>query len=87
MYIVLAKLLWAFDILPPLDDAGNEVHVDTSDAAFDSEGGLTTTKVYNLRWKPRNGEFAETVIKEAKDAKKNGYLLRGVKVGEGGVEV
>ncbi|EAT87902.2 hypothetical protein SNOG_04142 [Parastagonospora nodorum SN15] len=35
MFIVLAKLLWAFDILPPLDEAGREVRVDTSDAAFD----------------------------------------------------
>ncbi len=87
MFIVLAKMLWAFDILPPLDDAGKEINVDTSDEAFDSEGALTTTKPYSVRWRVRNEQVRKVVLREAAEAKKNGYVLRGVKVGEDGVEV
>jgi cytochrome P450 len=45
MFIVLAKLLWAFDMLPPLDRKGTPVKVDTSDEAFDPEGSTTMAKV------------------------------------------
>lgn len=66
MFIVLAKLLWAFDIRPPVDAAGNEMKVDLSDDAF----------------KPG----ANTIPKSFRAAKRDGSVLRGVKVREGGVE-
>lgn len=55
MFIVLAKLLWGFEMLPPLDGEGREVEVevDTSDDAFDDEGGMTSARVYGVRWKVR----------------------------------
>ncbi|KAH7345895.1 cytochrome P450 76C3 [Pyrenochaeta sp. MPI-SDFR-AT-0127] len=87
MFIVLAKLLWAFDILPPLDDAGREIQVDTSDEAFDAAGSMTSAKVYRVRWRVRSEKVAEAVLKEAADARRDGYVLRGAKVGEEGVEV
>lgn len=87
MFIVLAKLLWAFDILPPLGEAGNQMPVDTSDAAFESEGAMTTAKVYKVRWIPRSEKAVETVLKEAQVARRDGYVLRGVKVSENGMEV
>ncbi|KAH8732630.1 cytochrome P450 76C3 [Phaeosphaeriaceae sp. PMI808] len=87
MFIVLAKLLWAFDMLPPLDDMGREVVVDTSDEAFDSEGAMTTAKVYGVRWIARSGDVERTIMCEAERARKMGYVLRGVKVTEHGVEI
>ncbi|KAF2831810.1 cytochrome P450 76C3 [Ophiobolus disseminans] len=87
MFIVLAKLLWAFEMLPPLDADGKEVAVDTSDEAFDAEGGMTTAIAYRVRWKVRSGGVRGVVLAEAAEARREGYVLRGVKVGEGGVEV
>jgi cytochrome P450 len=87
MFIVLAKLLWAFDILAPLDDEGNEVQVDTSDEAFDAAGSTTMAKPYRVRWKVRNEDMANTILREAAEARSNGYVLRGVRVGEEGVEL
>lgn len=86
MFIVLAKLLWAFDILPPLDDVGTPMQVDTSDAAFDPEGSTTMAKVYKVRWRVRSDGIRKVVEREAAEARRNGYVLRGVKVGEEGVE-
>jgi cytochrome P450 len=86
MFIVLAKLLWAFEILPPIDGEGREVQVDTSDGAFESEGSTTMAKVYQVRWRVRSQGVMKAVEREAEDARRDGYTLRGVKVGEEGVE-
>lgn len=87
MFIVLAKLLWAFDILPPLDEAGREVKVDTSDAAFDSDGSMTSAKEYKIRWRVRSGAIKEVLERDVMEARRAGYTLRGVKVGEEGMEL
>lgn len=87
MFIVLAKLLWAFDVLPPLDDAGREVEVDTSDGAFDAVGSTTMSKSYNLRWMIRSEQIKDTILREAAEARRDGYVLRGVRVSEEGVEL
>ena len=87
MYVVLAKLLWAFNILPPIDEVGKEVQLDTSDTAFQNAGGATLAKVYKVRWVVRNEEVKDTILREAEEARRNGYVLRGVKVNEEGVEV
>ncbi|KAF1842792.1 cytochrome P450 76C3 [Cucurbitaria berberidis CBS 394.84] len=87
MFIVLAKVLWAFDILPPIGQDGQEEVVDTSDDAFDPAGSTTMPKPYRVRWKVRSEKIRETILKEAQEAKRNGYVLRGVKVGEEGVGV
>jgi cytochrome P450 len=83
MFIVLAKLLWAFEILPSIDGA----KVDTSDDAFDPEGSTTMAKVYSVRWRVRSERIRSVVEKEVMEAKRDGYTLRGVKVGEEGVEL
>jgi hypothetical protein len=87
MFVVLAKLLWAFHILPPLDQQGNEVQVDTSDEAFDAVGSTTMAKPYRVRWKVRSEEIKNTIMREAAEARRDGYVLRGVRVGEEGVEL
>jgi hypothetical protein len=61
--------------------------VDTSDEAFDPEGSTTMAKVYKIRWKVRSEKIKQVVLKEAADAHKTGYMLRGTKVCEDGVEL
>ncbi|KAF2109514.1 cytochrome P450 [Lophiotrema nucula] len=85
MFIVLAKLLWAFDILPPLDADGREMDVDLSDNAFET-GGNTVPKPYRARFRVRNEEVRNKIGREAVEAKREGYALRGGKVTEEGVE-
>lgn len=85
MFIVLAKLLWAFDIRPPVDENGAEMEVDLSDDAFEP-GANTISKPYEVRWLPRSEEVKQTVEREAAEARRYGYVLRGVKVGEEGIE-
>jgi cytochrome P450 len=86
MFIVLAKLLWAFDILPPLGADGKEEKVDLSDLAFET-GGNTVPKPFRVRARVRNDDIRKTIEREAEQAKRDGYVLRGVKVTEDGVEL
>lgn len=86
MFIVLAKLLWAFDVCPPLDKNGKEMKVDLSDDAFEP-GANTITKPYKVRWVVRNEEIRKTIEREAAEARRDGYVLRGVKVGEEGMKI
>lgn len=86
MLIVLAKLLWAFDILPPLDGNGREMQVDLSDEAFET-GGNTVPKPYRARFRVRSEEVRKTIEREVAEAKRDGYVLRGVKVSNEGVEL
>ncbi|KAF1949069.1 cytochrome P450 [Byssothecium circinans] len=86
MFVVLAKLIWAFDVLPPLDGEGKEEVLELGDEAFE-EGANTVPKPYKVRWVVRGEETRATVEREVERAKREGYVLRGVQVGEEGVEV
>jgi cytochrome P450 len=85
MFIILAKLLWAFDILPPVDGEGKDVEVDLSDEAFEA-GANTIAKPFKVRWVARGEGKKEVVGKEVAEARRSGYVLRGVKVSEEGME-
>ncbi|KAF2252951.1 cytochrome P450, partial [Trematosphaeria pertusa] len=85
MFIVLAKLLWAFDICPPLDEQARTMKVDLSDEAFEP-GANTIPKPYRVRWVCRGEETRRAIEREAMEARREGYVLRGVKVGEEGIE-
>ena len=85
MFIVLAKLMWAFDICAPRGRDKREVKVDLGDEAFE-DGANTVPRPYRVRWVVRNEEVRRTMEGEVEMAKKEGYVLRGVKVGEEGVE-
>jgi cytochrome P450 len=86
MFIVLAKLLWAFEILPPRNERSEEEEVDTRDGAFDAIGSTTMANPYRVRWRVRSEEVKQTILREAAEAKRDGYVLRGVRAGEEGVE-
>jgi len=86
MFIVLAKLIWGFEIRGVGDGEGREVEVDTSDGAF-MEGANTVPRPYRARWVVRGSEVRETIEREWEEATGEGYLLRGVRVGVDGVIV
>jgi len=83
MFIVLAKLIWGFEIKEVVDREGREVQVDTSDAAF-MEGANTVPRPYSARWVVRGEEVRRTIEREWEEAEREGYLLRGARVGGGG---
>ena len=61
---VVAKLLWAFDIRPGLDDEGNEVELDTDAYA---KGFLTQPLPYKVRFVPRSEKHKEIIRRDLKE--------------------
>lgn len=86
LFILTAKLLWAFDISPSLDAQGNELPVDISDDAYET-GGNTLPKPFAARFKPRNAVVEKTIIEEWTAALRDGFMLRDRKVEADGVTV
>jgi cytochrome P450 len=86
LFIVLAKMLWAFDIRPPLKDDGTEAKMDLSDEA--NEPGVNTLpKPYKARFIARSERAAEVVRKEWSQAEKDGFYLGSIKVDTAGMVV
>lgn len=81
LFITLAKVLWAFKILPPEDEA-----VDVSDEAYE-EGANTVPKPYRVRFISRNKEREGLVKREWEEAETEGFWLGKVKVEARGVVV
>lgn len=71
--------MWAFEILPPVDEDGNVGIVDVSDAAYE-EGANTIPRPSQLRFVPRSPAVEETIRKEWERAARDGYMLGNVKV-------
>jgi cytochrome P450 len=86
LHIMFAKLLWAFKILPPLDDNGVEIPVDTSDDQY-IMGAVSLPKPFRCRFVPRNSTVEETLVREWKEAEGNGFWLGGRKVNLSGIVV
>ncbi|KAL8719644.1 MAG: hypothetical protein Q9225_003366 [Loekoesia sp. 1 TL-2023] len=91
--LALANMLWAFEIRPPtvtktsadgLKSWEEEAPVDLSDDAFDTDA-FRTPKPFRVRFVPRNEDRARIVRESWEEAKREGYLLRGVRVSVDGV--
>lgn len=67
MYIVTAKLLWAFEIRPPMGANNEEEAMDVSDQAYEP-GVNTLPKPFRVRFIPRNKNREETLVEEWKRA-------------------
>lgn len=74
MFIILAKLLWAFKIRPCLGRDGKEEILDTSDEGLVAESALTVSKAYRARFLPRNDARKTTLVEEWKSAEAKGDL-------------
>ncbi|GLA60060.1 hypothetical protein AtubIFM55763_005466 [Aspergillus tubingensis] len=86
LFITIACLVWAFEILPPLTDDGKIGSVDVSDAAYE-EGMNTLPKPSELRFVPRSDKVVGLIRREWQHAKEEGYMLGSVKVNAQGMVV
>ncbi|KAL1625856.1 hypothetical protein SLS56_007175 [Neofusicoccum ribis] len=62
MWRMTAKLLWAYDIVPAVDAAGNEVPIDVD--AYE-DGIINQPKPYAVQFRARSAAHEETVRREA----------------------
>lgn len=83
LFITIACIIWAFEILPPIEN-GKVGQVDVSDAAY-ADGVTTLPKQSKLRFVPRNSTVAQTIRTEWPVAKEKGYMLGNVKVDAKGI--
>ncbi|KAJ5618601.1 hypothetical protein N7528_006712 [Penicillium herquei] len=83
LFITIASLVWAFEILPPILD-GKVGMVDVSDAAYE-EGVNTLPRPGKLRFVPRSKTVEETVKLEWEKAERDGYMLGSIKVNSEGM--
>lgn len=83
LFITIANLIWAFEILPPIED-GKLGQVDTSDAAYE-DGVNTLPKQSKLRFVPRSAAVEQTIQRGWPAAKEAGYMLGNIKVDANGV--
>lgn len=67
MFIALARVLWAFEIRPPLDEFGREFQLDVSDYAYE-DGRFTVPKPCKLRFLCRGPDIEAIVHREWKQA-------------------
>ncbi|OJJ05937.1 hypothetical protein ASPVEDRAFT_87260 [Aspergillus versicolor CBS 583.65] len=85
LFITIACLIWAFEILPPVEK-GKVGTVDVSDAAYE-DGANTLPKPSKLRFVCRSPATERTLTREWARAKDSGYMLGHVKVTAEGVVV
>ncbi|KAJ5661214.1 uncharacterized protein N7484_000586 [Penicillium longicatenatum] len=85
LFITIASIIWAFEILPPME-GGKIGHVDVSDAAYVA-GTNTLPKQSKLRFIPRSEKVKETILTGWPVAKEEGYMLGDIKVDAKGVVV
>ncbi|KAL4861620.1 hypothetical protein BDV12DRAFT_207858 [Aspergillus spectabilis] len=79
LFITVAKILWAFELKPPLDANGKEEPIDISDDAFE-EGTILVPRVYRLRFVPRSPGREKVIRHEWEQAKRDGFWLGDIKV-------
>lgn len=84
IFVVLAKVLWAFEIRPPMGADGKEEAVDVSDQAYEP-GMNTLPKPFKLRFEPRNKKREQVMLTEWEKARADGYMLGSVKVDADGI--
>lgn len=79
LFIVLAKLLWSFDIRPTLNKDGSEEQLDLTDGG-NEDGVNTLPKPYKVRFIARDEKTASIIKNEWSAAQQNGFYLGSTKV-------
>jgi hypothetical protein len=69
LWIAIAKLLWAFDILPGVDEQGKAIEPDVDPQKAYSEGFLVCAKNFPARFRIRNDKAREVIENEWEEAK------------------
>jgi cytochrome P450 len=70
LFLAMAKLLWAFHMLPALDEAGEEVKIDTDPKTGYCEGFLVCAYDFPARFRIRGQARRDTVLREFGEAEK-----------------
>lgn len=65
LFLGIARMLWAFDITPKLDDAGKPILPDPSRL---TQGFVCAPEEFPVQITPRSREKADTIIQEWRDA-------------------
>ena len=78
LFITISRILWAFDILPGLDEHGKEIKPNTE--AYEPGLSLTSPKPFKARFVVRSEDKRNKIIEEWKQAQKTGYIILGDKV-------
>lgn len=68
LFLGIARVLWAFDILPKLDDEGKAILPDQEKL---TQGFVCMPEPFSARLVPRSGERVEMVRREWKEAEAN----------------
>lgn len=71
LFLGIAKLLWALDIRPGLDNNGNVIEPDTSNEVGYSAGFLVCAEPYACRATPRSSARKATILREFEQAEKD----------------
>ncbi|RYP57544.1 hypothetical protein DL770_010647 [Monosporascus sp. CRB-9-2] len=77
--IVLANILWAFEVRPPIVDGIEAAGVDVSDDAWE-DTSFRGPKPFKARFVPRGDNRLQLIKSQWEKAKKEGYVLRGANV-------
>ena len=81
LFIIISRILWAYEVKPGLDSGGKEVEID--DMAFTS-GFNSRPEPFEVRFIPRSEKVGEVVRREFDNAEKDiDVLLQGVKEAQG----
>ena len=75
IFIALACMLWAFHILPPLGEDGQEIRLDVKCDTVVKTGSMAVAESYRLRLVPRSEQIEETIRREWGDACNTGLNL------------
>lgn len=70
-FLALAKLIWAFDILPGRDEAGNLIDNDISWETGTNGGIIVLPKPFSCELRPRSEKKKETIFREFGEAERN----------------
>ncbi|OQU98374.1 hypothetical protein CLAIMM_04170 [Cladophialophora immunda] len=83
LFIIVARVLWAFEIKKALDERGDEVEID--DMAFTS-GFNSRPEPFEVRFVPRSRRVVEVVEREFADVEKDiDVIMKGVQDAQGRV--
>ncbi|KAH6868935.1 O-methylsterigmatocystin oxidoreductase [Thelonectria olida] len=86
IFIVLARLLWAYEIRPPFNGDGTIEAVDVSDEAFEPYMFNLEPKKYKARFIPRSEKHAQ-VLEQNWNISQGGYVMQGIRVDSKGMVV
>lgn len=70
LFLTMSKLLWAFDMLPGVDESGQEIPVNTDPRTAYSEGFLVCAHDFPARFHIRSQGRKSTVLREFGEVEK-----------------